>query len=130
MSHKFSVVVAGSRDFQNYQLLKATVSQILSAKLLTHSVEIVSGTCRGADKLGERFAKEFGLSVREFPADWDKHGRAAGPIRNRQMAEYADAVIVFLPPNSRGSKSMMTIAGDLGKPLRVICIDDDGNRLR
>lgn len=66
--------------------------------------EVVSGGCSGADKGGEYFANTRGLPIKRFPADWKVYGRAAGPIRNKAMAEYADAVVLF--PGGRGTKSM------------------------
>jgi len=57
--------------------------------------EVVSGGATGIDKEGEDYAYAHGIPVKRFPADWDKHGKAAGPIRNRDMAKYADAVALF-----------------------------------
>lgn len=57
--------------------------------------EIVSGGSDGADKEGENFAGLFGIPVKPFKADWEKYGKKAGPIRNQQMADYADACIAF-----------------------------------
>ena len=74
--------------------------------------EIVSGGCSGADKGGEIFARKHNLKLKIFPADWKKHGRSAGPIRNREMAEYADALVVF--PGGRGTSSMIQIARKAG----------------
>lgn len=101
------VIVAGSRDFDDYESLKTYCDYILGN--LT-DIEIVSGTARGADKLGERYAEERGFPVTKFPADWNKHGKKAGPIRNEQMADYADALIAFWDGESRGTKHMIDIA--------------------
>lgn len=65
---------------------------------------VVSGGAPGADLEGELWAEAEGIPVKKFPADWPRHGRAAGPIRNRQMAEFADAVVLF--PGGRGTASM------------------------
>lgn len=75
--------------------------------------EVVSGKARGVDKCGERWADRNGIPVKDFPADWAKHGNSAGPIRNEAMAEYADALIVIPlvaedpTYNSKGSVDMM-----------------------
>ena len=66
--------------------------------------EVVNGAATGADEEGERWAERNGIPVKRIPADWEKHGRAAGPIRNAQMARYADAVALF--PGGRGTESM------------------------
>lgn len=68
---------------------------------------MVSGGANGVDLLGEQWACSWGIPVKQFMADWSKHGRAAGPIRNRQMAEYADALIAIWDGQSRGTKSMI-----------------------
>lgn len=73
-------------------------------------VEIVSGTAKGADQLGERFAKEHNYQIKQFPADWNTYGKKAGYIRNKQMAEYADALVAFWNGESKGTKSMIELA--------------------
>ncbi len=79
-------------------------------------IEIISGTARGADKLGERFAKEYNLRIKKFPANWDLYGKKAGYLRNIQMAEYAKnnsdlgVLIAFWDGNSKGTKHMIDIA--------------------
>ena len=109
----FKVIIAGCRNFNDYPLLKERCEYYLQNKIKTHNVIIVSG----ADSLGEQFAKEHGLSCELHPADWNKHGRAAGPIRNAQMAEISDALIAFWDGKSRGTKSMIELAKQ--KWLRV-----------
>ena len=66
--------------------------------------EIVSGGCRGADSFGEDYARHYQLKLTIFPADWKTHGKAAGPIRNEEMAKYAD--ICILLPGGRGTDDM------------------------
>ena len=120
MSPVFRLIVAGSRDFNNYELLKQKCDSLLSQKRLTHSVVIVSGTARGADRLGERYAAERGYRVERFPADWDRDGIAAGPIRNSQMAAHADALVAFWNGHSRGTKDMIEHAEKHNLPIRVV----------
>lgn len=95
-------VIAGCRDFNDYEMAKQFISE-LPFKI----TEVVSGGATGADALGERFAKENGIPIRLFPADWKTHKKAAGPIRNRLMAQYADQVVVFWDHKSRGTKNMI-----------------------
>ena len=116
----FRLIVAGSRDFTNYELLKQKCDSLLSLKKQTHSIVIVSGTARGADLLGERYAAERGYQVERFPADWENDGKAAGPIRNAQMAAYADALVAFWDGRSRGTKDMIERAEMRNLPVRVI----------
>lgn len=85
------VIVAGSRDFNDYELLKSRLNYYFNGK----QVEIVSGKARGADSLGEKYAKENSLIIKEFPADWETYGRAAGYRRNEEMAKYATHAVIF-----------------------------------
>ena len=113
----FKCIIAGGRDFNNLKLLVAKCDQILKNK---KTVEIVSGTASGADRLGEVYAYSKGYKVKRFPADWDKHGKSAGPIRNSEMSDYADAAIIFWDQESRGTKNMIEQMEKRNKPYRVI----------
>lgn len=114
----FRVIIAGGRDFKNYTLLSKTMDHLLSK--IDGDIVIVCGKARGADTLGERYAKEHGYSVHYFPAEWDRHGRAAGYIRNIAMADNADALAAFWDGESRGTKNMIEIAKNRGLSVRVI----------
>ena len=116
----FRVIIAGGRDFNNYPLLKAKCDNILAEKETTHKIIIVSGAARGADSLGEKYAQEHSYTIEKYPADWNTHGKAAGPIRNAQMANSADALIAFWDGKSHGTKSMINIARSKGLFVRVI----------
>jgi hypothetical protein len=70
--------------------------------------------------MGEEWAKKNGCPVKLFPADWNTHGTAAGPIRNKQMAEYADGLIAFWDRKSKGTKNMIDTAISHGLPVVVI----------
>lgn len=112
------VIVAGGRNFNNYPLLCDRLDLYL--KDMGGDIEIVSGTAKGADLLGEQYAKEKGYPVKRFPADWDAHGKKAGYIRNKQMADYATHCVVFWDGKSKGSKMMIDICKDKGIPHRVV----------
>lgn len=116
----FNVIIAGSRDFADYELLKIVCDHMLSEKCKTHNIVIVSGGARGADSLGEEYAKERGYGLQRKPADWDKYGKSAGYIRNREMAEIADACICFWDGQSKGTKHMIDIATDTGLKLKIV----------
>lgn len=109
------VIIAGGRDFVPSQRDEAIVSTLLA---LHKATEVVSGGAAGADRFGEDVARAAGLPVRMFRADWDKHGKAAGPLRNREMAEYADAIILF--PGGRGTRSMFDEAVRRGLQLLYV----------
>lgn len=119
-AESFKVIIAGGRDFTNYQLLKEKVDKIISEKRKTHNIIIVSGTARGADSLGEMYAQQNSFLVMPFPAQWDEYGKKAGYIRNVEMAEYADALIAFWDGKSKGTKHMIDIATERNLPTRVI----------
>ena len=87
------IVVAGCRYFTDYPIAKAFIEKAISDLRGKHELVFLSGSCTGADRLGERFAAENGFEVKYFPADWKTFGKSAGPIRNRQMAEAADYVL-------------------------------------
>ena len=78
------------------------------------------GTARGADRLGEKYAQDRNLSLKKFPADWNKYGRGAGYRRNEQMAEYATHAVVFWDGRSKGSEHMIRIAKEQKLNLRVV----------
>lgn len=118
------IIVAGSREFTDYGTAKEKLDGIVPKYSNT---EIVCGGCRGADRLGERYAREHGIPVVYFPADWDRHGRAAGPIRNREMAEYAGSdahgvLVAFWNGHSRGTADMITTAANHGCEIYKILI--------
>jgi len=112
------VIIAGSRSFSDYDLLKEKMDKILKNQN-KEEIEIISGTASGADKLGERYAKENNLKLKKFPADWSL-GKKAGYIRNEEMAKYADACIVLWDGMSKGSKHMIDLAEQYKLKLRVI----------
>ena len=126
----FRVIICGSRNFNNYELLKEKCDYFLSRKINDGSkVVIVSGCARGADQLGEKYASERGLAVLKFPANWDKYGKRAGYLRNKNMAEVANACIAFLDPNSEniGTKMMIRIAREQKLLVRQVNSEmDDG----
>ena len=119
------VIIAGGRDFNNYELLKEFCDNILN----DNDHEIVSGNAKGADKLGERYSTERNLKLTLFPADWNKYNKAAGMIRNIEMAEYGDMLIAFWDQKSRGTKNMMEGLRELLGPeiqdVKVIETDEE-----
>ena len=112
----YRVIIAGSRSFNDYELLREQCLSILQEKMRTHRVVIVSGHARGADSLGERFAKEFSLPFELHPAKWRLLGKAAGMVRNAEMAKCSDALIAFWDGESRGTRHMINFARKRGLP--------------
>jgi len=118
----FKVIIAGSRSFNNYELLKAKCNTLLANQ---KDIVIVSGCAQGADKLGERYASEMGYGVERHPADWDKYGKSAGYKRNTEMAETAQALIAFWDGESKGTKHMIETAQKKGIAVRVIKFESE-----
>lgn len=114
------IIIAGSREFNDYKLLRQEVLKIVKKLKLKGyninkaNVEIISGTARGADKLGEQFAEEFKLKIVRFPANWDL-GKQAGYLRNAEMSKYAKqdkevGVLIAFWNGSNGTKHMIDLA--------------------
>jgi hypothetical protein len=121
---EFKLIIAGGRDFSNYEMLKQWADYLLKDKVAQGSkIIIISGTANGGDKLGERYAKERGFDIIAKPADWDRHGKSAGYKRNVEMAETGDALLAFWDGASRGTNHMINIAKERGLPYRVIGYD-------
>ena len=114
---KYKVIIAGGRDFDDYNLLKNVCNELFKKK---SRFIIVSGKARGADNLGERFAKENEIEVKEFPANWGLYGKRAGFLRNEQMAEYANYLVAFWDGKSKGTKHMINLAKKKGLKVKVV----------
>lgn len=121
---KFRVIVAGSRDYNNFEVVELNLKCLLKYYTKLENTEIISGGCRGVDKLAEKFADKYGYKFKEFPADWSL-GKRAGYIRNKQMADYAaeetGILIAFWDMKSRGTKLMINLAKQ--KRLKCFVID-------
>lgn len=118
----YRVIIAGSRNFCDYAALRDRCEDVLAIPMALGKVIIVSGHAKGVDQLGERFACENKLKTIVFPAEWKKYGRAAGPLRNKIMANNADALIAFWDGESRGTGNMIQLAQDKGLKLFLVQI--------
>ena len=121
------IIIAGSRDFNDYELLKKSAIEIIAKKIMLPDLtRIVSGGARGADTLGERFANEMGLEISRFIPDWDSLGKRAGYVRNAEMAKFAveddndGMLIAFWDGQSRGTKHMIDLAKRYGLEVHVV----------
>jgi hypothetical protein len=110
------VIVAGGRDFADAELLNSVLCEMYGDK----DIEVVCGDASGADTLGKKWAEKNGKAVKSFPADWRKYGKKAGPIRNRQMAEYGTHLVAFWDGVSRGTGGMINVASELGLDVTVV----------
>jgi len=112
------VIIAGGRNITYWPTVGRAIK--LSKFDIT---EVVSGGATGVDYLGESFAKLASLKLTIFKADWDAHGKAAGPIRNKTMAAYADALIAVWDGKSRGTKNMIEEMKKLNKLVYVHLVE-------
>lgn len=112
-------IIAGSRNITDYSIVEDALT-----KISWRVTGVVSGTARGVDRLGEQWARNHGVTVRQFPADWDKYGKAAGSIRNEEMASNADALVAIWDGASRGTQNMVEQAKRHG--LKVLVYYADG----
>ena len=118
-----NLIIAGTRTFQDYELLKREVKKFILENNITRPLSIVSGKATGADSLGERFAREYNFPIIEMPANWNnikgvspvyikynKFGKPynskAGIDRNEEMAKIATHCIIFHDGQSKGSLNM------------------------
>ena len=111
------IIVAGSRSFQNYNLLKSKLDFFIGEHKF---VQIVSGRAIGADKLGERYAIEKDIKLKVFPAKWEKYGKGAGYVRNKEMAKYATHAVIFWDGQSKGTAHMIELCKKYRLNYRVI----------
>ena len=116
----FKVIIAGSRGFSNYKLLREKCNEYLREKRKNYNIIIISGGARGADTLGEKYAQDEGFSLEVFPANWNKFGKSAGFRRNEQMAEVADALIAFWDGKSHGTKHMIEIMENKNLLVKIV----------
>lgn len=108
------VIIAGSRNIIDPLIVRAAVDQ---SRWFFKITEIVHGGCRGVDEIADQQCRTV-WPIKVFPADWSL-GKKAGPIRNRAMAAYADALIAIPLPGSRGTQNMIEEMQALGKPVYV-----------
>lgn len=109
------VLVCGGRDYTNYEVVSRELSKLENVEVIIH------GQARGADKLAGRWAKENDIPVEAYPADWDKYGKGAGPIRNQQMLDEGKPDLVVAFPGGPGTMDMCERADKAGvKVYKVI----------
>ena len=130
MIRELRIIVAGSRDFNDYPLLRDTLMDYLEVMDDTDvvdnpsQVKFISGTAKGADTLGEQFAYTYEYEVIRFPAAWDIYGKSAGYRRNAEMAKYASeaygVLFAFWDGKSKGTKHMIDLAKRYGLEIHVV----------
>ena len=110
------VLVTGDRNWQGEDVIMRELRKMKPDV-------VVEGGAKGADSLAKKVANKLGIEVREYPAEWDKYGRAAGPIRNQEMlGEKPDLVLAFHSniEKSKGTKNMITLARRQGVHVKLV----------
>lgn len=115
MATGLKLAVVGCRDFYDYDTVKQKLDSIPGITC------IVSGGATGVDASAKRYAEENNLEYIEFPADWSK-GRAAGPIRNKQIVNACDELIAFWDGESKGTKSAVGLATGAKKLREIVTV--------
>lgn len=112
------VLICGDRNWNNFNIIEDLILT------LPKNTEIIEGDCRGADKISGYLGRKHGYTVIPVPADWNKYGLAAGPIRNQKMLdEYKPKLVVAFHNNiekSKGTKDMVKRAKKSGIPVKLI----------
>lgn len=112
------LLIAGSRSINDFKLIETNVFRLFSLEEID---EIVHGGARGVDKLAGVFAVDNKIKVKIFYADWNKYGKSAGMLRNKEMADYADFLLAFWNGVSKGTKNMIyEMDKVLRKPIEVV----------
>jgi predicted Rossmann-fold nucleotide-binding protein len=112
------IIVTGGRDYTDAR----TVARVLAAYQAKHPGKhtLVHGGATGADTMAAAVAYTLDWEVEEHLADWETHGKGAGPIRNKKMADAgADGLIAF--PGGRGTANMIACARKAGIPVWEPC---------
>lgn len=112
------VCVTGSQNFTDYNLMAEVLDAILANR--HPNITIISGKARGADRLGEIYAKSKGYSVLQFPAEWEKYGRNAGFKRNALMVSHADVCVIFWDGKSKVTQHMISLCEKQNVPFVLI----------
>lgn len=113
------VIIAGNRSLGRRIAEVERAMRDAEAELGIIPTEVICGMAPGADLLGKQWAEERDIPVRAFPAEWDLHGRSAGPIRNGKMAAVADALVAVWDGESSGTKDMIRQARRKGLTIHI-----------
>ena len=104
------IAIVGSRDI--------TVSGI--GKYVSDADEIVSGGAAGVDSCAAEYARENGIKLTTFLPKYELYGRAAPIVRNKEIVDYSDKIVVFWNGSSKGTESVIKYAQKVKKPCEII----------
>lgn len=115
-------MICGGRDFSNKELCFSSIQKFIEEENLDYSqIIILEGECpTGADSFAKEFAILHNILFEKYPADWKKYGKAAGPIRNKEMVNNCDCCLAFWNYKSKGTKSSIDYCKQSNKKVRII----------
>lgn len=114
------LAIIGSRNFDDYPRLCATMDRYFGKGQEPKVTEIISGGARGADSLGACWARDNQVKLTEFLPDWEKYGKAAGFIRNEEIIKNSNVVLAFWDSKSKGTGNSLAIAKRLGRTTLIV----------
>lgn len=112
------IIIAGGRDIWDYEFIRQTIDYY--TQNLGYDWMLVCGMGPGVDTVAHNICEYRGIPIDKHPANWTLYGNAAGPIRNREMAQNADALIAIWDGESIGTADMIKVAKELGLKVRVV----------
>lgn len=122
---RMRLAIVGSRNFNDYKAFRRGVRRaFLQWGLYYEDVDfLISGGCSGTDQMAEQWTKDHGLFIEVFLPDWNKYGKAAGPLRNSKIIDRATHVIAFPSKHGRGTQDSIRKSRIKGIPVYVEYVD-------
>lgn len=116
-----NVGIVGSRNFTDYKLFCKVIDEW--TKTNGPITKIISGGCRGADTMAERYAKEWNIPAVVFNAEWEEYGKSAGFVRNKKIVEDSTCIIAFPSKNGKGTQNTIELAKERSIDVFIQPID-------
>ena len=115
-------IIAGSRGLTDYEKIEPLIDSYFNKE---KPFVVICGCAKGIDSIGRQWADKHGIAVEEYPANWNKYGKSAGYIRNKQMGKVATEALIIWDGKSEGSFNMYEIMKDLDKRVCLVKVDDE-----
>lgn len=112
-----NLLICGSRNFQDYNLVSETISNLNIDFDL-----VISGGAKGADTLAKKYCTDNNIQIKEFLPEWEKYGRGAGIKRNKDMLMESNFVLIFWDGQSKGTKFNIDYCKKNNKNYKVVLI--------
>src|SRR3990167_1859876 len=119
---RIAVVVSRPKSFKDLSEVERSVADFMAN---IYDAEVVSGGASGVDSLAVRAAEAKGLKTKVFLPNWDRHGRSAGPIRNKSIVDYCDRLVAFWDGKSKGTEHSISLAKKAGKQVDIFMFESN-----